>query len=389
MIDVAAQFLLALGGILLLGLLTDTLGRRTFLPRVTLLLLFGMAVGPQGLNLIPAIFAERFDIIADMALLMVGFLLGQNLTLARLRESGRQILWISISKVLLTVIIVTFGLVMFGVSLDVALLLGCAAAATDPVATVDVVNEHKDKGPFARLLLAIVAIDDIWGLMVFSVGIAVVAALNGSGQESPIAMIVHDLGGALLLGVLIGFPAAYLSGRIKPGQPMLTEALAMVFICGGLALWLEVSFLISAMVLGAVVANFARHHERSFNAIEGVEWPVMILFFVLAGASLEFVSLVDAGWVLAAYCVLRIIGKLVGSSVGASCGGADIATRRWMGVAVLPQAGVAMGMVLVAANMFPEHRQLLLSVIISSTVIFEIIGPVFTRIALRYATANQ
>ncbi len=385
MTDLAAQFLLALGGILLLGLVTDAIGRRTFMPRVTLLLLFGMVIGPQGFNLIPEMFTERFDIIADMALLMVGFLLGQNLTLSHLRESGRQILWISICKVLFTVAVVAFGLSLLGVPLELAILLGCAASATDPAATADVVAESQSRQPFARLLLAIVAIDDVWGLVVFSIGIAVVAAMNGASNEASLTMVVHDLGGALLLGVLIGFPAAYLTGRIKPGQPMLTEALALVFVCGGLALWLEVSFLIAAMVMGAVVANVAKHHERPFNAIEGVEWPVMVIFFVLAGASLEFMALMDVGWILAAYCLFRMIGKFVGASIGGVCGGAERQVRRWMGLAVLPQAGVAMGMALVAANMFPEHRQLLLSIIISSTVIFEIIGPIFTRVALRRA----
>ncbi|MCK5433151.1 MAG: cation:proton antiporter, partial [Gammaproteobacteria bacterium] len=182
---------------------------------------------------------------------------------------------------------------------------------------------------------------------------------------------------------LIGLPAAYLTGRIKPGQPILTEALGIVFVCGGLALLLDVSFLIASMVMGAVIVNLAKHHEYPFHAIEDIEWPFMIIFFILAGALLDISGLKDIGLIGLIYIICRIIGKIVGASIGSKYSGADPLTRRWMGVALLPQAGVAMGMALVAASQFPDYRQLLLSVVISTTVFFEIIGPVFTRIALR------
>jgi Kef-type K+ transport system membrane component KefB len=381
-----ALFLMSLGGILLLGLLTSALGQRTFLPRVTLLLVFGAVIGPDMLDVIPAVFSERFEIIANMALLMVGFLLGGRLTFESLRDAMRPVLWISLSAALVTTMVVGAGLVWAGVPLQIAILLGCIASATAPAAILDVVMESDYRGPFADLLLSIVALDDAWALVLFALGIAVVSSLNSdSVHASMLLMAARDIGGAVLLGALLGFPAAYLTGRLKPGQPILTEALGIVFVCGGLAIWFEVSFLIAAMVLGVTVANFARHHEYPFHAIEGVEWPFMVIFFVLAGASLELQAAADAGLVGSVYIFCRVAGKLAGAGLGARLGRADRVTRSWMGSALLPQAGVSIGMGLVASNYFPEYRQTLLSVVIGSTVCFEVIGPVFTRLALRQA----
>jgi Kef-type K+ transport system membrane component KefB len=382
----ASQFLLTLGGILFLGLLTSTLGRRTFLPRVTLLLIFGVIISKEVLDIIPPMFTERFEIIATMALLMVGFLLGGRLTIDSLRQSMGRILWISMSAAIVTTIFVSLGLMWFGVPKEIAVLLGCIASATAPAAILDVVMESNYKGPFRDLLLSVVALDDAWALVLFGVGVAVVSSLSGySAASSSILKAVKDIGGAVILGLLIGFPAAFLTGRLKTGQPILSEALGLVFVCGGLAIWLGVSFLIASIVLGAIVANFAKHHEYPFNAIEGIEWPFMVIFFVLAGASLELKVVVEVGLVGIVYILCRIGGKLLGARIGSQCSKADQKTKSWMGVALLPQAGVAIGMALVASNYFPEYRQTLLSVVISSTIFFEIIGPVFTRLALHRA----
>jgi Kef-type K+ transport system membrane component KefB len=139
------------------------------------------------------------------------------------------------------------------------------------------------------------------------------------------------------------------------------------------------------MVLGSVVANLARHHARPFHAIEGIEWPFMILFFVLAGASLHVGALYGIGLVGLAYVVLRIIGRFVGAWAGGVISGAGPLIRRWMGMALMPQAGVALGMALVATQCCPDLGRVILSVVIAATVLFEVIGPVLTRIALNRA----
>ena len=163
------------------------------------------------------------------------------------------------------------------------------------------------------------AVDDAWALLLFGFGVAVVASFSGTATEfSFLLLVAKEIGGGILLGLLLGLPAAYLPGRVKQGQPILTEALGVVFICGGLALWLEVSFLIAAMVMGMVIANLARHHEYPFHAIEGIEWPFMVIFFVLAGASLDLSALPSVGLSGAVYILCRAFGKYVAARLGSS-----------------------------------------------------------------------
>ena len=270
-----------------------------------------------------------------------------------------------------------------GAPLTLAVLLGSIAGATDPAACADVVHEGSADGPFARTLLGIVAIDDAWGLIAFVVALAVADAIaGGGGVTAAIGDGTWEMGGAILVGAVLGLPLAYLTGRLRPGEPTLLEALGAVFVCCGVAMLLHVTYLLAAMVMGMVVANLARHHRRPFHAIEGIEWPAMVLFFVLAGASLHLATLAQIGWIGAAYVVLRIVGRLVGGWAGARLSGAPVAMQRWMGLALLPQAGVALGMALLASERFPELRQTILPVAIAATVLFELSGPVLTRLAL-------
>lgn len=378
----SAQILITLGALLLLGFLTDGIGRRTFLPRVTLLLIFGIAIGPAGLDLLPGFHQSWFPNVTSMALVMVGFLLGETLTVSSLREHGRLAVSTSAVAVVVTAMTTAVGLFFIGIALPLAALLGAIATATDPAATADVVRETKAQGLFSRTLLGIVALDDAWGLIVFSLALSLADALAGTSGTEALVSGAQELGGAILLGAGLGVPMAYVTGRIRPGEPTLAEALGLVFLCGGLAMWLDVSFLLAAMVMGAAVANLAKHHDRPFHAIEGIEWPFMILFFVLAGASLDPGSLLQLGGIGTAYVVLRFVSRFPGGWLGAKLGNGPPLLRRWIGSALMPQAGVAVGMSLVAAERFPELGERILPIAIASTVLFEILGPVITRRAL-------
>lgn len=218
------------------------------------------------------------------------------------------------------------------------------------------------------------------GLLVFSLLLAVAQAVSGQAGAMDIMLSgLWELVGALLLGLLIGLPMAYLTGRIRRGEPSQAEAMGMVMLVAGIAELIEVSYILSAMVLGAVVANLAKHHKRPFNAIEGIEWPFLILFFLLAGAALHVDALEEAGLLVIAYIGLRIAGRIIGTRLGGRLSGMDTTTRRWIGLSLLPQAGVAIGMALLASQRFPEVKNIILPVILGSTVIFEVIGPIVTR----------
>ncbi len=382
MIDprVIAEILITFGGLFLVGLLADLAGRHSPLPRVTLLLVAGFLIGPSVLNWLPEFTGDWFPVLTDIALAMIGFLLGQKLTPAKLRELGCSVLSMSVGEVMLTALLVFSVLTLLGVSMEVALLLAGIAPATAPAATVDVVREYDARGKFTDTLLGIVAIDDAWGLLVFSILLAIAQALSGQGGAGEVlATGAWEVGGALLLGLVLGVPMAYVTGRIRPGEPTQAEALGVVLLCAGLAVWAEVSYILAAMVLGSVVANLARHHDRPFHAIEGIEWPFLILFFLLAGAALHLEALTHVGLLGAAYIGLRTAGLILGAWLGGRLGGTVVATQHWMGLALLPQAGVAIGMALLASQRFPEFKDIILPVVLGSTVIFELFGPVVTR----------
>lgn len=382
MLDLST-FFLTIGLLLSLGLVTHLIGHRSFIPRVTLLMVLGLMLGPSALDLLPDTAQNWFPAIANTALVMIGFLLGEQLTLKTMRERGAEIFGISVGAVVVTIVVIFVGLKLIGVQTEVALLLAGIAPATDPAATLDVIREVKADGRFTRTLKGVVAIDDLWGLIAFSVILASVHLVTGQDDLSGVFQhVVRELGGAVLVGLAIGLPAAVLTGRMQPGEPSLIEALAMVFVCLGISLRFEVSFLIASMVMGATVANLARHHEYPFNAIVGIEWPFLILFFVLAGASFELEALVALGTIGTGYVLLRIAGRLIGGWLGGISCKAERSTRNWMGAALLPQAGVAIGMALVAAQHFPEVGQTVLTIIVASTVLFEILGPIVTRFAL-------
>jgi Kef-type K+ transport system membrane component KefB len=377
-----ATAFLTLGGLFLAGLVADAIGHRTRLPRVTLLLILGLLAGRSGFDVIPRDFEVLFGFLSTAALTMVAFLLGNALTLKKLRRNGRMILWVSLSIVAVTMVVTTAGLAVIGIALPLAVILASLACATDPAATQDVIRQTGAKGTFPDTLQGIVAIDDAWGLIVFSVALVIAAVLEGTGHAGHLSGAVVEIVGSIAVGVALGLPAAFLSGRLKPGEPMQTEALGLVFLTAGLCAWLELSFLLGGLSAGVVVANLARHHNRPFHEIEYVQWPFMMLFFLMAGATLDLEQLWALGGLGIAYVILRIAGRIAGGWIGARIAGAPPDQQLWIGPALLPQAGVAVGMALVAADSFPQYADVILTLTVGTTVLFELIGPPITRMAM-------
>ncbi len=375
-----ADALLTLGILFLAGLVADQIGRRTPFPRVTLLLICGVAAGAAGL--VPERVSALTDTVMVTALTLVAFLLGGSFKWARIKAHGAEIVVISISIVVTTLILVTLGLLALGFPLPLALVLAGIATATDPAATLDVLRQTRSAGRFGDIIKGIVAIDDAWGLLAFSICLAVATQLAGNGAAGVLPALWH-VGGAILLGGAIGVPAAFLTGRISEGEPLQIEALSIAFLTAGIAVFLEVSFLIAGMVVGGIIANLARHHSRAFHEIEHIEWPFMIVFFILAGAALDLGALEGLGLLGAAYVILRTVARISGGWFGASLVRAPAREKRLYGIALLPQAGVAIGMALIAAQTLPQWHDRIIALAIGSTVLFELAGPVATLWALR------
>ena len=314
---------------------------------------------------------------------MIGFLLGGLLSKRNLQKLGRQVFSISLVAALIPGVMVFLGLLLLGTNLEVAFLLAGIATSTAPAATIDVVHEMKARGRFTQTLLGVVALDDAWGLIIFSLMLIAAGVYAGDTAIIPLLLAgAWEIAGAVLVGVGLGIPAAFLTGRIRSGEPTLVEAIGVIFLCGGVSIALDVSLLLAVMAMGATIVNLAKHHKRPFHAIEHIEWPFMILFFVLAGASFHIDALLQMGIVGIAYVLLRCMGKLSGAWLGAVISNAPDAIRNWIGIALMPQAGVALGMALIASQRFPDTGAFVLSVVIGAVVIFELFGPILTRIAL-------
>lgn len=383
--DLGPAFM-AFGALFLIGLAADSLGRRTRVPRVTVLLLLGILAGPEVIGLVPEAALDLYEELSIVALTMVAFLLGGSLTAERLERHGRAILSVSGSVVVVTVIGVALGLWALGAPPEMALLLGAIATATDPAATQETLRETKAEGGFADTLRGVVAIDDAWGMIVFALAIVGAQGIaSGLFEPHHLTAALFEIGGAVALGLVVGLPGAMLTGRLKPGEPTQLEALGLVFLTAGVALWLGVSFLLAGMVAGAVIANRASHHERAFHEIELIERPFLILFFLLAGAAMELSALLAVGGLGLGYVCLRIISRFVGGWIGGRIGGLPERDGWWIGAAMLPQAGVAVGMALIAAQAFPDYAEVILTLTIGTTVVFELIGPMMTSVAVRKA----
>jgi Kef-type K+ transport system membrane component KefB len=305
---------------------------------VTLLLLGGLAIGPAGFSLLPESFLDEwFPPLTSIALALIGFLLGQQISVTELKERGSTVVGISICKV-------------FGAWLAVGL---------------------------ALLVVGVV-------MMAFA-GVLI----GDSTVSSGITAGITEIGGSIALGFALGLPMAFLTGRIRGGEPTLAEGLGFILLGAGTAEWLGLSPILTAMTMGGAVASLAKHHERPFHAIEGIEWPFMILFFVLAGASLEVGALRMVGGIAAVYILARGVGIYIGTRSGGRLMGFSPPLRKWLGVALFPQAGVAIGMALLASQRFPEVASIILPVVLASTIFLEIVAPVITRQALRVAGAFE
>ena len=372
--------LLILGVLFSVGLCADQIGRRTRIPRVTLLLICGLIAGFLGL--LPGGMTELTDTVTVMALTLVALLLGGTLKLETLKAHGAAILSISVAVVAATLVLVTGGLVLFGVDIALALVLAGIATATDPAATKDVLRQSGVNNRFTRVIEGIVAIDDAWGLLAFSLCLTVAVSIAGDGGATQVSAL-REIGGAVILGTVIGLPAAFLTGRIEEGEPLQIEVLSVAFLTAGAALWFEVSFLLSAMISGALIVNLARHHTRAFHEIEHLQWPFMLVFFILAGAALDFGSIAALGFAGLTFVILRAVSRVVGGWLGASFVHTLEKERHLFGLALLPQAGVAIGMALMAAQALPQWEEQIIGLTIGATVFFELVGPIATMWAVR------
>lgn len=369
------------------GMLFGRLAKLVKLPNVTGYLVAGLVIGPQILKLIPANIVSEFEIIADVALGFIAFSVGSEFKLSYIKRVGMMPIVIACLEALFATIVVTISVLLAGKPLPFALVLGAIASATAPAATIMVIRQYKAKGPVTETLLTVVALDDAASLMLFGIATAIAQQLiSGSGEVlMTILKPLIEIVGSLLLGGVMGVLFLLPLRFFKKASNRLSIIIGMVFMSVALAEFLGLSSLLVCMSLGAVFVNVSSQANNVMEISDGFTPPILMLFFVLSGSELDITVLTAIGVVGVIYVITRVIGKMIGSWIGAKIMKAPKNVAKYLGPALIPQAGVAIGLSLIATSILPDFGAEIRAIILCGTLIYEIIGPVIAKISLQKA----
>lgn len=381
----ALNTFLILGIMLCLGLLFAWLARLCRLPNVTGYLVAGLIIGPSVLGLVSADTLAGLDIISELALGFIAFSVGGEFKLSYFKKVGATPIVIAFMESFVAVVLVIIGLVATGHSLPFSLVLGAIAAATAPAATIMVIRQYRAKGPVTDTLLSVVALDDAVALILFGIAVAVAGSLENTASASMAATLlspVIELGGAVLIGLIMGFLLRFPLGWLRVKSDRLTAAIAAVLLGVGISSLLGLSSLLLCMAMGAALANTSALSGETMGLVDEFTPPIFMLFFMVSGAELQLSVLPTIGLVGVVYIVLRVAGKYLGALLGAVMCKADGNIKKYLGPALIPQAGVAIGLSLLATQVVPEYGAQIRAVVLCATLIYELIGPAVTKLSL-------
>ena len=405
------EFLLAMGIAMFAGLLLSRLTSKLNLPDVTSYLVAGVLVGPlvlgrlgvPGLGFSSFHFVESMGLVCDAALGFIAFSIGSEFRVSALRKTGRQATVIAILQAMTATVFVDVALIglhfLLGDKLPVStcLILGAIATATAPAATLMVINQYKAKGPLTDILLPIVALDDAVGLIVFAVSKGIAKAIIG-GQLSVISVLVNptiEIVASLALGAALGWIFSLVEKYFNSNSKRLSLAVAFVAICAGLSklhfefgeLRIGFSSLLVCMMCGTIFCNLCDFSEEIMHKTERWTGPVYVLFFVISGAELDlrvFADLAVVG-IGVVYILTRSAGKILGASASAKLMKCEPTICKYLGITLLPQAGVALGMSVTVAAEFGAEGAMIRNIVLFSVLIYELVGPLLTKMALTAA----
>lgn len=390
------------------GLLVSRIARKFRLPAVTAYLVAGVLIGPyllgalkiDGIGFNDASQLAALEIISNAALGFIAFSIGNEFRLKSLKETGKQATVIGILQALAATLVVDAALIGLHflmpekISLPAAITLGAVAAATAPAATLMVVRQYKAKGKLTSLLLPIVALDDAVGLVVFAVSFGIARAMQ-SGVVDVVSIVVEpliEIVASLGLGALMGMILTFIEKIFHSGSKRLALCIAFVLITAGLSLLkfnigpVKVGFssLLACMMLGTMFCNMCDFSEELMERTDGWTSPLFVLFFVICGAELDLKVFTDFDIVIigVVYILARAIGKYFGAYGSAKMMKCDEKVTKNLGITLLPQAGVALGMSITAKQLGDVDGALVRNIILFSVLILELIGPTLTKNAL-------
>jgi len=389
------NLLLAIGIIVVAGFLGGLAAEKLKLPRITGYIIVGVLLSPSLLNIIPEEVIVNLDVITEIALGFIAYLIGGSLKIESLRGLGKSIAWIVPFEALGAWFLVTLALVLFGhliipngtfwqTYFPMAFIIGAIACATAPAATMAIISEYKAKGPLTTTLLAVVALDDAIAVIIFAVALGISQPLiNGIDISAyhilatPLLYIVESIA----IGAVFAIALVYISRLVKTRELLLVIVFGMIMLCAGVTIYLGVSSILANMVLGFVVVNKVKRKDM-FVVVEEIEDVLFAMFFVLAGLHFDLSVMKVAGILALVIVLARYAGKYSGARTGARIAHAPDAIRKYLGLALLPQAGVAIGLSLLAALEFPTFGAILLNGMLAAVIINELVTPPLTKYAL-------
>ena len=404
------EILFCLSIALFSGLLLSRLAKVLKLPAVTAYLIAGVLIGPfclgafgvDGLGFTSLENVEKYSLISDVALGFIAFSIGNEFRLSELKHIGKQATIIGICQAVFTTLVVDAALITLHFiipeqfPLPAAIILGAVASATAPAATLMVVKQYKAKGPVTSTLLPVVALDDAVGLVLFAVSFGIAKAIL-AGEISLISVILEPLLEvviSLLLGAVMGIVFTFIERFFHSRSKRLAVSVAFVFLTVAISMLsfkigpvhIAFSSLLSCMMLGTVFCNICDFSAELMDRLDRWTAPIYVLFFVISGAELDLSVFTDYIVVIIGliYIVFRCIGKYFGARLSADISKADPNVRKYLGITLFPQAGVALGMAIKAMTLGPEGA-IVSNIVLFSVLVYEIVGPYLTKISLSKA----
>lgn len=372
--------------VLLCGLIAGKLVNFVKLPNVTGYLIGGLLIGPSFLNLVTSSGIESLSFVSSVALGFIAFSIGGEFKTSYFKRVGLTPIIIAILESVMAVIFVTGALIACGFDTALSIMLGAIAAATAPAATIMVIKQYKAKGPVTETLLSVVALDDAVALICFGIATAIAQMINNPGQANLILSImdpIMEIVQSLLVGGILGFLFVIPLRFFKDEDSQQTLIYAFILLALFIAKRGGFSDLLTCMMMGAVFANLSNKSDRVMSICDRITPPIFVAFFVLSGADLNVSILPSIGLMGIVYVVVRVIGKIFGAWLGARISKADKNIQKYLGFALTPQAGVAIGLTVVAKTVVPEYATQIRAVILCGTLIYELIGPSVSKWALK------
>ncbi len=368
-------------------LLAGKIVKHLKLPNVTGYLIMGLLTGPYCLKLFPENIISTFSLIPETALAFIAFSIGAEFRLDYLKKIGKAPVIIAFFEAFGAVFIVLAALLAMGQPFSFALILSAIAAATAPAATLMIVRQYRAKGPVTNTLLPVVAIDDAAALIAFGIAVAVVNAIAPGNHGSLAASLLSPLWeifGSLIFGGLLGIVFTLLTKYFTGRGNRLAITYGLIFLCAGVSQIAGFSSLLACMAMSAVYINTAstKISQVVFEQTDRMTPPVFMLFFFLSGADLDVSILPSVGLIGLTYIIFRVLGKIIGAAAGCRISHTEPAVQKYLGFTLLPQAGVAIGLATTALTVVPQYGPKIRTIILCGTVIYELVGPLVTKLAL-------